>query len=669
MNRRALLALALSSLALGCGDDDGPGTDAGPSADAGVDGGTDAAVERDGGMDDGSVDASTDGGLRDPFPTTPTDVTVPLGGEPPANVEVVSIATTTGGHAIAVFRATTAGEQHWVAVYDPTTSSWRSPTLLQGRDARVAASGDAAMVIYVSCRDGGGCSNGDDLFAQRYTDAAGWEELTQLDDLDASSPFFDATSADILYASLAGDGAGGFLVSWNHQSANTSLFREHTGGSWRDVIGETGTLVSPGFHFVGHAPRRYVGAMSAGGLGGTRALVDGVVQTGTMGSQNWGVVEAIVQGDRVVFTGMGRGMTMQATWNGTTYDWSEVANSRRRQQDRPILAGQGEHVVDPFWWASGSSGYRFQVEAMVRHDQSGDGSLTYGWTHLLLHDPAGPDDHALPVEAVGVDDGVVVLVWQGASGNNGVVPWDLLAFHVGFDANDAIVVAEPVTLASTVPLPERVLRDLPFAAIREGNDLLAVWGDALSGVGMATATLGSGSVVAGTSRMVSGDGTFVGAPIEITGPAIAYGSFSVRDASLVSQKADTTAHLAPLDARVEATWYDNGYVGFAPDRSASFLFARPFLDRSVLTLSSYADGELAASVAVPEHEGARSLISSDSSRARWRDDARDGRAEAGGASSALRRRAVDASNRGAAPDGATHGSEGALGSRHDAEAP
>lgn len=231
--RQPAACLALLLL-VACGDDDGSvldaGLDAGPDAaspdaaspDADVP--TDGSVE-DGGRDAGASDGGTDGGSG--WPSAPTELSVPAGGVP-SNVGAPSLVETSGGFGVALHRATTAGEQAWVTVYDPGAEAWGTPRLLPGRDARLAASGDAAMVVYVSCRRAG-CDNGDDLFAERFTETGGWEEAAQLDVLPSGSSL-TGVDANILYPHVVGDGAGGFLAAWNHQSANLTLYASGAAG-------------------------------------------------------------------------------------------------------------------------------------------------------------------------------------------------------------------------------------------------------------------------------------------------------------------------------------------------------------------------------------------------------------------------------------------------------
>ncbi|HJL34978.1 MAG TPA: hypothetical protein RMG95_04700, partial [Polyangiaceae bacterium LLY-WYZ-15_(1-7)] len=608
--RQPAACLALLLL-VACGDDDGSvldaGLDAGPDADVPTDG----SVE-DGGRDAGASDGGTDAGSG--WPSAPTELSVPAGGVP-SNVGAPILVETSGGFGVALHRATTAGEQAWVTVYDPGAEAWGTPRLLPGRDARLAASGDAAMVVYVSCRRAG-CDNGDDLFAERFTETGGWEEAAQLDVLPSGSSL-TGVDANILYPHVVGDGAGGFLAAWNHQSANLSLYREFTGGAWQDALGRMGPVTAPGYLFVGHGPRRYVGVQNSFGLP-MNAVVDGVVQDGIVPSQNLQEAVAHVQGDRVFFATASRALLLEAAWNGSSYDWTEVPNARRRPQDHPHVAGDGTHVVAPFDWTSGSVGFRFQVEALVRHDQSGDGSGTYGWTAVDLRLPPGAEDHSVLSGTLSLPDGVLVLLWEGPGGDRSstVVDWDLLGVRVGFDADDGILVSDPVTLGSTTGSLADV-RELPIAAIREGDALLLAWGSPLRGGGYATATLDAGAAVAGvapgTQMPLVAEGRDTSAPAVggFGGPLLIHGDFSPSDAFVATLDAAGAAGPG-FESTAPADWTTPGVSPLFTadgDGGATLVWGRAYLERAIaVVLDADASGALAAPEPVPASSGARGQV-------------------------------------------------------------
>ncbi len=574
--------LALSLVVSACGDDDGTMTD-----DALVD--LDMGDDRvDGGpVDGGAADAAMaeDGGGEDPWPTTPTDLPGPP--EPVlANPGDVQVVETSGGDAVALFRALTAGEQTYVAAYDADTTAWESPRLVPGREAHIASSGASAMLVYTDC-EGSRCGNpGADLFAERYTEADGWGAVMQVDDLDPGSPYASMVDTRISYPFVVGDGAGGFLVAWNIQGSTLSLFREYTDDAWQTELGRSGGVTQPGYFFIGHAPRRYVGLHNQD-AGKTESIVDGVLTEGTPPSGALGDTVGAINGDRAIFA-THRGVLMEAEWTGAAYTWSEVPTPDARQQDQVMLASDGTHEIWPHWvGTSASVGYRLYTQAFVRHDTSGDGSGTYGWTEITVRDESASDTHTVPCGVLPLDEGALVLLWEGDATIRDDQPWSLLAVRIGFDANDAIVVSEPTTLA-TVTSVEREAREIPVAAVRDGSAIRIAWLDPGLGLRQVAATdapaMAGAGIDADAATSAVADGRFGSAPsvVDLDGARLAFGDFSTTEAE-VALVDGAGGRFTALESTVPAEWRRSAGRPEAVGSDVRVLWQQAFLDSRIVT--------------------------------------------------------------------------------------
>lgn len=583
-NFASLLVLAL--LTAGCGDDDDPTTD---DASVDVDMGDDRVDGGDPRTDGGSPDLGTmdDAGMEGGWPTTPTDLPAPPA-PVLANPHTVQAVETSGGHVVALFRAGPYSERDYVAVYDADASAWGAPRLLPGRDAHVAASDTSAMVVYADC-DRSACSNpGVDFFAERYTEADGWDAAVQVDDLDPGSPYASMVDTRVYRPFVAGDGVGGFLAAWN--VSGLSLLREFTGDAWQTELGRSGSVTQDAVYVVGHAPRRYV-AMLNQDLGKTESIVDGVLVEGPDTSGFVGRTVGVVNGDRVVFS-THRGLLMEAEWNGTAYDWFEVPTPDARQQDLEMVATDGTHDIWPHWvGTSASAGYRLYTQAFVRHDTSGDGSGTYEWTEISVRDESASDLHTVPCGVVALDEGALVLMWEGDATIRDDQPWSLLAVRVGFDANDAIVVSEPTTLA-TLTSVEREARELPVAAVREGSAIRIAWLDPSVGLRQVVATdapaMGGAGIDADAATSAVADGRFGSGPtvVDVDGSRLAFGDFSATEAE-VAFVDGTGDRFVPLQSDVPADWRRGAGRPWAVGSDVRALWQQEFLEsRIVVGLSS-----------------------------------------------------------------------------------
>lgn len=601
------------SVLVACGDDgesmmtaDG-GPDAGSDAGGGVldagppeDGGPiDAALDdagSDAGPDDaGPDDAGFDGGpTMGSWPTTPTELPVPAG-DVPANVDEVSLVETSGGWGVVLYRSVTAGSQWAVSTRDPADGSWSAPRVLAGRDARLAASGDAAMVIYAECRNERCEDNGGSLFGERYTEAGGWGAAERIDALP-SGP----TTVDILYTDLVGDGAGNFLVSYNYQSAGSTGFREFADGAWQTPLQLDGSVTEPGYKFVAHAARRYVGMQGTFDQG-LVSIVGGGLELGPTASVHFSRYAAYVLGDTVVFSTRSSAALITATWNGEGYTWDEIGNSRRRTQDEAFVVGDGTHVIQPFAWTSGSSGYRFQGEAMIWHD-TGEG---FDWQHYDVRLPVGVDDHSILSGAVDLPDGALLLFWEGPGGdrNSTVVDWSLLGVRVTFDAFDAPQFSAPVTFGVQRG-SQRDMRALQIRAIREGDALLFAWGNLGGPGGYVRATLDAAmpaGIAAGAQREFVRAGRDHGTPgVASFGgrPLITFGDFD--GASAWARFRYANGATGPdLESEISADWrQSSSALGLGSDGRGTLIWGRGYLERGLAVAMDISDDGTVGSPAV-----------------------------------------------------------------------